>query len=244
MNNEEKKAIKAKINALLAKNVENGATEAEANMALEKAQELMTKYMIAQSELEIKNTKCLKLEVPIYPSNYNLYFVHKPIAELFDCVCWLIGKRETKRAIYFGFEEDTELASYFYNYLCRMIVTEAAAYKETDQYKRLASQSHGRTVIADFIQGLQIRLIQRIDELIAQKRKTVQESTNRDLVVVKSGVVNQEFADLGIKLQSKSVKVRSQSTVAHKAGRKRGDEVEIRQGIRGESRKQKITGTA
>lgn len=71
MNNEEKKAIKAKINALLAKNVENGATEAEANIALEKAQELMTKYMIAQSELEIKNTKCVKLEVPIYPSNYS-----------------------------------------------------------------------------------------------------------------------------------------------------------------------------
>lgn len=244
MNNDEKKAIKAKINALLAKNVENGATEAEANMALEKAQELMTKYMIAQSELEIKNTKCLRLEVPIYPSNYNLYFIHKPIAELFDCIVWLVGKHKTKRAIYFGFEEDTELASYFYNYLCRMIVTEAAAYKQTDQYKKLANKSHGRTVIADFIQGIQFRLIERIDELVAQKRKTVQESSSCDLVVVKSNVVNQEFADLGVPIRRKSVKSRCTDTTAYKAGHKRGNEVAITQGIKGESRKQKIAGTA
>lgn len=244
MNNEEKKAIKAKINALLAKNVENGATEAEANMALEKAQELMTKYMIAQSELEIKNTKCVKLEVPIYPSNYNLYFIHKPIAELFDCMVWMTGKNKTKRAIYFGFEEDTELASYFYNYLCRTMVTEAAAYKQTEQYKRLCKNRHGRGVIADFIQGLQVRLIQRIDEQIAKKRKTVQESSSRDLVVVKTGVVKEEFAELKIKLQQKSITGRDSNTTAYKAGHKRGGEVEITQGIKGESRKQKIAGAA
>ena len=244
MTNKEKDNLKAKINALLAKNVENGATEAEAAIALEKAQELMTKYMIAQSELDIKNTKCVKLEVPIYPSNYNLYFVHKPIAELFDCMVWMVGKNKEKRAIYFGFEEDTQLASYFYNYLCRMMVTEAAEYKKTDQYKRLAAKSHGRTVIADFIQGLQLRLIERIDEQIAQKRKTVKESTSKDLVVVKTNVVNEEFAALNMKLQSKSVKVRSQGTVAYAAGHKRGNEVEIRQGIRGESRKQKAVGAS
>ena len=244
MTNKEKENLKAKINALLAKNVENGATEAEAAMALEKAQELMTKYMIAQSELDIKSTKCLKLEVEIYPSNYNLYFIHKPIAELFDCMVWMIGKNKDKRAIYFGFDEDTQLASYFYNYLCRMIVTEAAAYKETEEYKRLCQNRHGRSVIADFIQGLQLRLIQRIDEQIAKKRKTVDETGSRDLVVVKSGVVNQEFVDLGINLKSKSVTVRNQDTKAYKAGHKRGGEVEITQGIRGKSRKQKAVGVA
>lgn len=121
-----------------------------------------------------------------------------------------------------------------------MMVTEAAEYKKTEQYKRLAQQSHGRSVIADFIRGLQIRLIQRIDELVAQKRKTVKESSSRDLVVVKSGVVNQEFADLGLKLQSKSITTKTRNEAAYKAGHKRGDEVAITQGVRGESRKQRL----
>jgi len=58
-----KEKIKAKIEALLAKTVDNGATEAEAKAAAEKAAALMLQYEIEAGEIgirkEAKNCKAV-----------------------------------------------------------------------------------------------------------------------------------------------------------------------------------------
>ena len=241
MTSTDKENMKGKIRALLAKNKENGATEAEASIAIQKAQELMAKYMISQTELEIKKAKCEKLYFSVYPSSYNFYIILNPIAELFDCFHWLEGVRQNQKAVYFGFEEDAQLASYFYEYLCKVAEAEAEKYKKTDEYRKLAEKSHGRTIMASFIRGIQVRLIERIKEQIVQKRKTVSEGGGRDLIVVKSDLVKKEYDGLGLKLQSRSSSSTSLEETAYKAGRKRGDEVGLKQGVKGKSKGKKIS---
>src|SRR5690554_1762073 len=59
--------ILKKIKALLAKTVDNGATEQEALMALNKANELMTEHYITEFDLkDIEEAKLITIEVPLY----------------------------------------------------------------------------------------------------------------------------------------------------------------------------------
>ena len=52
--NGDKDAIAHKIRSLLAKTVENGATEAEAMLAAEKARKIMDEHRLTQTDIEIE----------------------------------------------------------------------------------------------------------------------------------------------------------------------------------------------
>lgn len=58
MNTENRRAAAARIRALLMKTVDNGCTEEEAMAAAAKAGELMDRYGLESSEVEIRAEKC------------------------------------------------------------------------------------------------------------------------------------------------------------------------------------------
>ena len=97
----------ARVKALLEKNVENGATEAEAMSALAKASELMKQWYISENDIKdpYLGEKCILKQFPLIQSGYNYRLFYNDLTRLFDCEYYY----NSKIIAFFGFEEDVEL---------------------------------------------------------------------------------------------------------------------------------------
>ena len=188
----------------------------------------MTSYTITRSALDIRDTACIVRRIQPYPTGYKLTFLLDPIATLFDCLTWMSHKNREIEILFFGFEEDTDLCVYFYHFLCKTILAEAAAYKQTDAYQKSLRQYHGRSVIAAFIRGIQRRLGERIRAI--QTASTIATNNRHNLIEVKLATVKAGFDALGIRLYAGATSAGIRDTNAYEAGRKRGDAIEITTG--------------
>ena len=178
--------ILGKITALLNKTVENGASEAEAESALIMAQKLMTKHMIAETQLadHAQDKKCIKVTIPQFKTGYDLSSLNGPIGKAFDCKCW--WNDYYKEIYYFGYGDDAKLAAYFYNYLNNAIANEAIKYKRSMEYiNQKIMGYHGKTIMASFRKGMVYRLSDRLEELKSDRVSNVIASTGTDLVIIK-----------------------------------------------------------
>lgn len=232
-----------KINALLNKTVENGATEHEASSALQMAQRLMTQHMIDQSQLtEAAKDKTCKTEViDKFKTGYDTDGLNGSIARAFDCKCWWNSYHA--RVTFFGFGEDAKLAAYFYNYLNNAIVNEAEKFKRSPKYQQQKIMGyHPRTIMSSFRKGMIVRLIGRLEELKASRVANVVQATGNNLVVVKNGQVEAEYEQLNINAKSKKSNWAIENPEAFFVGKEKADGVNMSGGIETETVKQ-IGGT-
>ena len=229
----EREKVKIKINALLAKTVSSGCTQAEALQAAEKAAELMEVYEIEATELDIKDTTCVKVVVKQKKyGNARLTGFIVGIAELCGCRCWT--SNYSNEVTFFGFPQDTEIAEFLYETISTAILNELQTYKSSPEYAaEKANGYHGRSLTASFLNGIKGRIYDRLVQLAKAKAanietaKAAKGSTGRSLVLIKSDKVEEDFSDLGIKLTT----TRSFSTVrshgARAAGSKAGDRIHL-----------------
>lgn len=225
-------SILSKINALLAKTVENGASEAEANTAIEMAQRLMEKHMIDESQLadHALDKKCQQITVDMYPTGYDLTALNGVIADAFDCRCW--WNRHKEEVYFFGFGDDAKLAAYFYRYLNEAMTNEARKYRLSLEFvEQKIKGYHGKTIIASFRKGMMIRLIQRLADMKAKRQSNILRTTGTDLVLVKDDQVSEEYDALGIKAKSKKQNWDVTNVEAYGAGVERADNVNMVGGI-------------
>lgn len=225
-------SILGKINALLNKTVENGASEAEADAALAMAQKLMAKHMIEESQLaeHAKDRKCQKVEVPMFKTGYDTDAINDAIAKAFDCKCW--WNRGKERVYFFGFGDDAKLAAYFYNYLNNAIVNEAEKYRKTlDYVEQKIMGYNGRSIMASFRKGMMARLVTRLKELKASRVANVVQATGTDLVVVKEDQVRQEYDGLNLKLKTKNSNWDYSSPAAFDSGVESANKVNMAGGL-------------
>lgn len=221
-----------KINALLNKTVENGASEAEAETALAMAQNLMAKHMIESSQLaeHAKDKKCKKVTAPIFKTAYDTTGLNGNIASAFDCKCWWNSYH--KEIYFFGFGDDAKLAAYFYNYLNNVIVNEAEKYKKSDEFMEEKSFGyHGKTLLSSFRKGMIRRLLERLSELKAERSSNIIKTTGTDLVIVKESQVEEEYENLGLKLRTKRTNLTPHNSTSFLSGVNKADEVNMAGGI-------------
>lgn len=237
---EHDKTIK-RINDLLNKTVENGATEAEAGAALELAQKLMAKHMIEESQLadHAKDKACKKITIPKFKTGYDTADLNEFIARAFDCRCWWNDHRG--EVYFFGFGDDARLAAYFYNYLNNAIVNEAERYKKTFEYIDQKIMGFApRTILSSFRKGMIRRLRNRLVELKASRVSNVVQTTGTNLVLVKDARVNDEYDALGLKLKSHRSNGEINSEQAYNDGKKRADAVNMAGGIEGKEESKQV----
>ena len=224
--------ILGKINALLNKTIENGASEAEAESALIMAQKLMTKHMIEESQLAEhgKDKKCERITIPLFKTGYDTTYLNGSVASAFDCRCW--WNEYNKELYFFGYGEDAKLAAYFYNYLNNAVINEAEKYKKSAEYKeQIMMGFHGKTIMSSFRKGMIFRLVDRLEELKNNRTANVLKSTGKDLVIIKDAKVQEEYDNLNLNLTTKKSNHNINNAVSFSSGKNSADNVNMAGGI-------------
>lgn len=186
--------IKVKINALLAKTTENGATESEAMAALNKAQQLMLDYLISENELRdpYLNEKCIAQSIPRVKSGYDLTVFLGALSSIFNCEHFYTNSTVT----FFGFKEDTELCAYFYNFIIKACFAEKAKYVQSVEYQRIARVYHGRTLVASFISGFMRGICVKMHDMYECRNRNLTNEVGL-MVIEKDKKVKAQFAAAG-----------------------------------------------
>lgn len=225
-------AIIAKVQALFAKTVENGCTEAEAMAAASAASRLMKEHDLTYKDIEaeLRDERYGARVRPMDSSNerrrtrHEVSLVCSNIAAYFNCRVWTSGN---SLLVYFGSADDTELAHRLTDLIRVTMDTEWAAYLKSPHRDRF---EHGRTLRTSFMVGMAGRLRERLDAMKAERDQANAPSTGRALVVVKNAIVAEKFAayakEHDLKLGGGRYR-RYRENGAHAAGRKAADRVDL-----------------
>lgn len=210
--------LKTRIQGLRAKTTDNGCTEDEALSAAAKVAELLSRYDLSLTDVEIRDAPCERLE---YETHRNkripLGDCIGAIANFCDCRAW----REKNpmgdaRYVFFGLRSDIEAARYLTELIDSAVRFELGRYKTTTDYQRFRHQER-HMANASFTLGMVASIA---DKLTAMKagRDHANSVAGRDLVVLKSAVVDAELNKLDLKLRTVLRPTRMVSPKAYDAG--------------------------
>lgn len=232
---QKRETLIAKIRALLAKTIANGATEQEALLAAAKAAELMEKYDIEIGETEeIAEDEVIETDQNFPPEFRNhIMTVSMAIARL--CEVEVIGLLNTVRVrtgyrIY-GLPVDVEIAQYLHQ-----VVIEAMKYELKKGSGRWFLFEKRKRDIAqhNFLDGLTTRLTERINELAwARQHK----KTGNALVVAKEAMIKDAMKDVDIiksKMRKRDIDLKS-----FKEGLKAADQIRLDPAINSDNKPRK-----
>ncbi len=223
--------LKLRIQALRAKTIDNGCTEDEALSAAAKVAELLDRYDLSLTDVELRAAACER----------RVYETHRKkripiddcvgaIAHFCDCRVWrekdALGE---SRYVFFGLRPDIEVAHYLTELIDAAVRAELGRFKTSADYGRLRHQER-HLANASFALGMVSSIA---DKLTAMKagRDQVNHGTGRGLVVLKTSVVDAEFDKLDMKLRTLRSSSRMVSVMAYEAGGAAGVTLAINPGI-------------
>lgn len=233
---DDKESIKNKIRALMAKTTEAGCSEAEALLAAHKVQELLNKYELSISDMKLKS------ESTCVTGAYDVRVKSRPpvdwciaaISYFTDTKCW--RQTEPNGLItykYFGLESDVMIAEYVTKVVDWALIYGGEDYKSSPVYGNATSSQRSK-ILLDFRLAMAQRIAAKLRQMKDEQNKANQ-STGRDLVVLKSAIVTEEWAKEGIRLNKakKSKGHKFSNADAYHAGAKAGDAFQLNAGVRG-----------
>jgi hypothetical protein len=225
--------LKVRIQALRAKTIENGCTEDEALSAAAKVAELLDLHDLSLTDIELRAAPCERRAYETYrKKRIPLDDCIGAIAQFCDCRVW----REKNAAgensyVFFGLRADVEVAHYLAELIDAAVRAELGRFKTSADYRRFRHQQR-HLANASFALGMVASIA---DKLIAMKagRDQANLDTGRALVVLKTAVVDSEFAKLDMNLRTQRRSSRMVSMTAFEAGGVAGAALSINAGISG-----------
>ena len=210
--------LKARIQGLRAKTTDNGCTEAEALSAAAKVAELLDRYDLSFTDVEIREAACERLEYePRHNKRIPLEDCIGAVANFCDCRVWR-EKTPTgdPRYVFFGLRSDIEAAHYLTELIDLAVRSELGRYKTSKEYQRFRHQDR-HMANASFTLGM---ITSIAEKLTAMKggRDQANNDAGRHLVVLKSAVVDAELYKLDVKLETVRRPTRMVSPDAYDAG--------------------------
>ncbi|PIB90917.1 DUF2786 domain-containing protein [Caulobacter sp. FWC2] len=210
--------LKARIQGLRAKTTDNGCTEAEALSAAAKVAELLDRYDLSLTDVEIREASCERRE---YETRHNkripLEECIGAVASFCDCRVWR-EKAPTgdPRYVFFGLRADIEAAHYLTELIDSAVRSELGRYKTSASYQRFRHQDR-HMANASFTLGMVTSIAEKLTAMKAG-RDRANNDAGRDLVVLKSAVVDAELERLDLKLETVRRAARLVSPEAYDAG--------------------------
>jgi len=193
-----------RIQALRAKTVEQGCTEQEALAAAEKVAELLDRYGLSLSELDLQRQACEG--APVETGRRRIGPVDDcvpAVAAFFDCRVWgEKGASGTLRHVFFGLPADVAAARYLYELVEQAFESETARFRIGDTYVAMPTRVR-RTATNSFGIGLARGIAAKLQTLRDAREAALRGSSGRDLVVAKAGIVDAELAKLGLQLHTR-----------------------------------------
>jgi hypothetical protein len=220
------------IQALLSKTTENGATEAEAMAAAEKARDLMDRYQIEAGNAGLEEEGAFK--VTVKRGHYKTLVLKdrlaRAVAEFCDCKVWVMKRQDELH--YFGLRSDADFAAWLTATLDQFMIN--SVQKFILSQPRMEARLRWEAEKA-FVFGACNRINERLVQLTKERRASRQTSGDgRSLVVVKNAIVQREFAKLGMKLRSASgSRAMVKDNGAYGAGRAAGDRASFGRPVNG-----------
>jgi uncharacterized protein DUF2786 len=238
MSEAHREAIAHRIRSLLAKTVENGATEAEALAAAAKARQIMDAHRLTQSDIEIQ-AEPIDKEFVERGSDQKMTATDLILYGL-DAYCgvktWFNATHHNgkfvRRLVIFGLRSDVEMARYIYQ------LVDAAIERETKLFaanpaNRGFDATETRRINTSFRIGMARRIRERLHEMARELDTVAKTATGTALVVVKNAVVDDAYKALGLRLGRGSSGPRARDHGAYAAGKAAGDRVNLNRPIGG-----------
>jgi hypothetical protein len=223
--------LKSRIEGLRAKTIANGCTEDEAIAAAAKVAELLDRYDLSLSDVEIRDEQCQKIAFEtLRKKRIPLDGCVGAVADFCDCRVWR-EKNELGafRYVFFGLRSDVAVAHYLTDLIDTAVRSEQGRFKTSREYQRFRHNER-HLANASFAMGMIASIAAKLGAMKAA-RDAANRSTGRDLVVVKASVVDQELAKLDLKLRSVRSTSRMVSMDAYEAGTAAGAALAINPGI-------------
>lgn len=221
MENDLRDTIARRVRALLAKTVENGATEAEAIAAAQKARELLDAHRLSQADCEIEAEPIDDVLIE-RPNQLKMAAVDYCLFGI-DAYCgvetWFNKRNNVRKVRCIGLHDDVEMAIYLYKMIAGAIAAES---------KRYTALNPGRGIKASFEVGMARRINDRLKEMAAVLAPVAKTATGSALVLVKDKVVKDYVSSLHLRLASGQMSgMRAGNGTAFAAGSIAGDRVNL-----------------
>ena len=190
-------SIASKLRALRQVTQENGATEAEALNAAAKYDELMQKYRLDETELDVKaeGTEHVRIDWPASGNGYDIaLWLGVNIGRFTNCKTWRTvphgrGRLASGGTSHFlGMKSDVELAEWLTRSLVGFVQAEAVQFAWSNEGVTQAE-------VHQFVTTAGQRIGNRLQELINGRT-----TGSGGLVVVRKKMVDEAFAALGLNL--------------------------------------------
>jgi hypothetical protein len=221
-----------RIQGLRAKTVEHGCTEQEALAAAEKVAELLDRYGLSLSAIELPHQACQGVGIDTGRRRLGPVDDCVPaIAAFFDCRVW--SEKSTTAAIrhvFFGLRADVEAAHYLYDLVEITFVTETAMFARGALYAELVSAER-RSATNSFQIGLARGFAAKLRAL-RLARETAFQSSGRALIPIKTSIIDDELAKLGLHFRVRGRTSRRYLMAdAYEAGHAVGEQFDWRPGL-------------
>ena len=216
--------LKGRLQALRAKTIANGCTEAEALSAADKLAELLDRHDLSLSDLELREEPCIQSAIETNRKQRQPISACVPaIAEFCDCKVWR-EKDQTGRIryVFFGMSASVEMAMSIYEVIAAALQSGWEDYARRQRFIRHSQDEKG-----SFLFGMAISLA---DKLITSKHErddATLRATGRDLVVVRKDVVEAEFSKLNMAFRQGRASGKKVSAEAFDAGHSAGKALDI-----------------
>src|SRR5258707_14928576 len=130
--------LKTRIQGLRSKTTDNGCTESEALLAAAKVAELLDRYGLSLTDIEIRDAPCEQREYETYrKKRIPLDACIGAIANFCDCRVWREKNQAGEaRYVFFGLRFDIEVAHYLTELIDNAVRSELGRYKTTSEYRR------------------------------------------------------------------------------------------------------------
>ncbi|MDR3423613.1 MAG: DUF2786 domain-containing protein [Alphaproteobacteria bacterium] len=226
-NREELDKILARIQALRGKTVEQGCTEAEALLAADKVAELLDRYGLSLSEVDMKEQSCSGEGIETNRRRRSpLDECVGTIAEFCDCRTWYeMTANGHIRHIFFGLPADVAGARYLYDKVEEAFDTETKNFKRGKLYESHCS-SHRRSATTSFQVGFGHGICAKLDRLKESRTAAARATGGRDLMPIKNAVIEDELSNLGMRLRSIRANRKSVLAKAYNTGRITGENMD------------------
>lgn len=230
-----------RIQGLRAKTVEQGCTEQEALAAAEKVAELLDRYGLSLSELDLRQQACEGIGVETGRKRRGpIDDCMGTIAAFFDCRVWAeTNPDETLRYVFFGMPGDVQASVYLHDLITMAFTSETAAFQAGPIYRRTPSGNR-RNATTSFQAGLARGIVLKLNDLGRERDgpaaggnggSAAGGTTGRALVPVKESIIDAEMERLGLNLRRRGATRRYVQRDAYGAGQEAGERFEYRPGI-------------
>lgn len=236
-------ALAHRIRALLAKTLENGATEAEALAAAAKARELMDRHRLTQSDIEIEAEPIddIWIDRPTAQKLSAVDLCATGISKYCGTKSWYEFRNGKRLWRVIGLKADAEMARYLYTMLADTIARETDRFIKANPVEKLewktpAENAH-RTIKVkqSFAVGMARRINSRLHEMARNAEATAKTSTGTALVVVKDHAVGGYFDTLGIRFSGSLGGPQARNADAYHAGQEAGAKVNLSRPVSGQA---------